>query len=106
MGIKLYKHNEEAYNRAKEMYNEVNHVAVIHPTGTGKSYIALKLIEESKGKRAIYLSPSLQILHQLKRDIFDNGMTMQDFKGLRRMTYQKLSMMSEKEIEELRANII
>ena len=42
MGISLKKHNEEAYGKVKEMLKEGNKAAVVHPTGTGKTYIALK----------------------------------------------------------------
>ena len=40
----------------------------MHPTGTGKTYIALKWIEESQGK-TIYVAPSNHILNQVKEDI-------------------------------------
>ena len=32
--------------------------AIVHPTGTGKSYIAFKLIEDNPEKVVIWLSPS------------------------------------------------
>ena len=39
------------------MLDLVGKAAVIHPTGTGKSYIAFKLIEENPNARVIWLSP-------------------------------------------------
>lgn len=48
MSIQLKEHNAEAYQRVKEGFESSSRVAVIHPTGTGKSFIALKFLEENK----------------------------------------------------------
>jgi len=69
--VELRKHNKEAYEKVKDTIRNGNRAAVIHPTGTGKSYIALKLLEENKDKKEIYLAPSNSILHNIKRNIFD-----------------------------------
>ncbi len=106
MPISLRPHNVEAHKKVKEMLKESNRAAVIHPTGTGKMYIALKLLEENKDKKAIYLAPSKTILHEIKKNIFAEGMTMQDFPKLQRITYSKLARMSDEEIEKLGADII
>ena len=106
MSISLKKHNSETYEKVIEKMNEANRVAVIHPTGTGKMFIALKLLEENNEKRAIYLAPSNAILHDVKKNIFAEGMTMVDFPLLKRITYQKLANMSDEEIERLNADII
>ena len=106
MGIELLEHNQEAYENVKRIYETKTRAAVIHPTGSGKSFIALKLMKENKGKKILYLSPSVEILHQLKRDIFANGLDMRDFRGLKRMTYQKLVGMRDEDIEALNADII
>ena len=68
MGISLKKHNEEAYQKIKDMLKETDRAAVVHPTGTGKTYIALKWIEETSGK-TIYVAPSNHILNQVKEDV-------------------------------------
>ena len=106
MPISLKPHNIETYQKVIDKMNESNRVAVIHPTGTGKMFIALKLLEENKGKKAIYLAPSNAILHDVKKNIFSEGMTMVDFPLLTRITYQKLANMSDEEIEKLDADII
>ena len=46
MSIHLYKHNEDAYRAVEIMLEEKQMAAVIHPTGTGKSMIAFKLVEQ------------------------------------------------------------
>lgn len=106
MSIRLKPHNVETYKKVTDKLKEANKVAVIHPTGTGKMYIALKLLEENKGKKAIYVAPSNPILHDVKKNIFAEGMTMSDFPNLKRITYQKLARLTDQEIQELDADII
>lgn len=106
MSIKLKPHNEEAYKKVQEKLGISNKVAVIHPTGTGKMYIALKMLEDNREKRAIYIAPSNPILHDVKKSIFAEGMDMTDFPNLERKTYQKLMKLSDEEIEDLDFDII
>ena len=56
-GIKLFEHNEAAYISAVRMLKETGKAAVIHPTGTGKSFIAFKLCEDNADKKICWLSP-------------------------------------------------
>lgn len=58
MAVNLYKHNEDAYNSALKMLNTKGKAAVIHPTGTGKSFIGFKLCENFPDKTVCWLSPS------------------------------------------------
>lgn len=58
MSIHLYKHNEDAYRAVETMLEEKQMAAVIHPTGTGKSMIAFKLVEQHPHKHFLWLSPS------------------------------------------------
>ena len=46
----LYAHNRTAYDAVLPMLEACRHAAVIHPTGTGKSFIAFQLIEGPKRK--------------------------------------------------------
>ena len=106
MSINLRKHNEETYEKIQENFKNSKKVAVIHPTGTGKSFLALKLLEDNKDKNAIYLAPSNTILHNIKKNIFESEMDMSDFPNLKRITYQKLARLSDEEIEKLGTNIV
>ena len=103
MSVKLKKHNQQAYAKVKEMFEKDNKAAIIHPTGTGKSYIALKLIEENPDKKIIYLSPSMAIMHQLKKNMINEGV---NFKNLTRCTYQKLTSLNKSGQLNLDADII
>lgn len=50
MAVNLYKHNEEAYNSALKMLKTSGKAAIIHPTGTGSSFIGFKLCVNSSDK--------------------------------------------------------
>ncbi len=103
MSVKLKKHNQQAYAKVKEMFEKDNKAAIIQPTGTGKSYIALKLIEENLDKKIIYLSPSMAIMHQLKKNMINEGV---NFRNLTRYTYQKLTALNRTGQLNLDADII
>lgn len=106
MSISLKPHNVETYQKVIEKFKETKKVAVVHPTGTGKMYVALKLLEDNNEKKAIYVSPSTTILHDVKKNILAEGMMMSDFPELTRITYAKLARLTDEEIEKLSADII
>ena len=96
MSIKLKPHNEEVYKKVKKMLAEKNRAAVIQPTGTGKSYVALRLIEQTDGN-VIYIAPSTLILNQVKATIEEavrngeiNTEEYEKYKRVRYITYSKL----------------
>ena len=93
MSVRLEPHNVEAYKQVRKIHEKENRAVVIHPTGTGKSYIGLKLIEDNEGKKVIYLAPAKSILHQIKDDMIKNGIKFSNGnqKTVERYTYQKLT---------------
>jgi len=58
VSILLYEHNQCAYDAAITMLAKQGKAAIIHPTGTGKSFIGFKLCEEYPSKKICWLSPS------------------------------------------------
>ena len=56
--ISLYAHNQAAYQAAAEMLARTGKAAIIHPTGTGKSFIAFKLCQARADVPVLWLSPS------------------------------------------------
>ena len=58
MALVLFEHNAKAYQAAAAMLERYGKAAVVHPTGTGKSYIAFKLIEDHPDAAMLWLSPS------------------------------------------------
>ena len=52
----LLQHNKTAYDAVVEHLQHSDRTCVIHPTGTGKSYIALQLIEDNPDARILYIT--------------------------------------------------
>ena len=105
MSIKLFEHNQTAFDDALEMLEETGKAAVVHPTGTGKSYIGFKLCEQFPDKIICWLSPSEYIyktqLENLKED--SDGWQPENVKFF---TYAKLMLMTEVELQEIQPNFI
>ncbi len=101
MAIELFKHNKIAYKKAVKMLREKGKAAVIHPTGTGKTFIAFKLLEDYPERNFCWLSPSEYIYKTQIENI--GGM---EFENLNFLTYQKLSYMEKEEIDELKPDVI
>lgn len=105
MQINLYEHNKNAYENALALLQSEKKAAVIHPTGTGKSFIAFRLCEDNPGKTVCWLSPSEHIfntqLENLKKAA--NGYTPQNISFF---TYAKLMNMNKHEITEIKPDYI
>ena len=56
--LELFAHNRAAYDAAAKLLASVGKAAVIHPTGTGKSFIAFQLAADHPGENILWLSPS------------------------------------------------
>ena len=65
----LYKHNKKAYESILEHFETSNRTCVIHPTGTGKSFISLQLIKDNIDKNILILAPTNVILDQFNTNI-------------------------------------
>ena len=77
-GIKLFEHNETAYISAIRMLTETGKAAVIHPTGTGKSFIAFKLCEDNADKKICWLSPGEYIFKTQCENLTATGSAVPD----------------------------
>ena len=75
MALHLYEHNVRAYAAAAAMLDRYGKVAVVHPTGAGKSYIAFKLIEDHPDAAVLWLSPSEYIFFSKRRSRACGGRT-------------------------------
>lgn len=69
MGIPLFPHNQKAYQAASVMLEQSGRAAVIHPTGTGKSFIGFKLAQEHPESRVVWMSPSEYIFRTQKENL-------------------------------------
>ena len=72
MGMVFFEHNQTAYKSAVSMLETTGKAAIIHPTGTGKSFIALRLCEENPEKRVCWLSPS-EYIFQIQIENWNNA---------------------------------
>lgn len=105
MSIELFQHNQSAFDAAIEMIAETGKAAIVHPTGTGKSYIAFKLCEQNPDKIVCWLSPSEYIfktqLENLKADT--NGWVPDNIVFY---TYAKLMLMTDDEVKSIQPDYI
>ena len=102
VALRLFEHNEKAYYAAVRMMEQYGKAAIVHPTGTGKSYIAFKLIEDNPEKVVIWFSPSEYIfktqLESLKRNDPDFPLANVHF-----YTYAKLMCCAQAQLDEIAA---
>lgn len=103
--IKLYSHNKKAYDLAVNMLKDTKKAAIVHPTGTGKSFIAFKLCEDHPDKTICWLSPSEYIFSTQLENLY------QATKGYKPhnivfFTYAKLMGMSKEEIKQINPDYI
>ena len=100
MALRLYEHNLKAYQAAEAMLDQYGKAAVVHPTGTGKSYIAFKLIEDHPDAVVFWLSPSEYIfktqMESLKKNAPDFPLANVHF-----FTYAKLMCCTEDQLAEI-----
>ena len=95
VALQLFEHNEKAYQKAARMLEAYGRAAVIHPTGTGKSFIAFQLIADHPKASFLWLSPNEYIFESQRRN------ACSDFGNVLHMTYTRLMRMAEEQLEEL-----
>lgn len=103
-GIRLFEHNETAYISAVRMLKETGKAAVIHPTGTGKSFIAFKLCADNADKKICWLSPGEYIYKTQCENLAAAGSAVPN--NIAFFTYAKLMLMSDTELEEIKPDYI
>ncbi len=67
MKVDLLEHNREAYKKIVKIFESSNKTCVVQPTGSGKTYIILKLIEDymEQDGDIIVIEPQRYIFNQL-----------------------------------------
>ena len=105
MSVELYAHNQKAYQSVRTMLDDTGKAALIHPTGTGKSYVAFRLIEDLDHQRFLWLSPSEYIFRTQMDSLLrqDPGFPKERIMFL---TYARLMLLTSEELEELRPDYI
>lgn len=100
MALDLYAHNAKAYAAACEMMDKYGKAAIVHPTGTGKSYIAFKLIEDHPNEAIFWLSPSEYIFKTQRESLLhqDPDFSLQN---VHFYTYAKLMCSTPEQLDQI-----
>ena len=117
--LELQEHQQDAYNAVQKTYEQGNRAAVVIPTGCGKSFIALKLMEDNRDKNILFLAPTIAIKNQMynyiAKYIVDEEPTSErpaqkiakeHFPNLEIRLYQTLLKVSDENMEKYHADII
>lgn len=104
MSITLFEHNASACRAALAMLRKTGKAAVVHPTGTGKSFIGFKFCEDFPQRRVCWLSPSEYIFRVQLENLAASGGEAP--RNVTLLTYARLMLMSGEEIEALRPDLI
>ena len=64
--LNLHEHNKIAYEKVKTFFQVNNRCCVIHPTGTGKSFISLALIADHLDDNILYVTSYAKDLQQFE----------------------------------------
>ncbi len=100
----LFEHNQKAYEAAVSMLTETGRAAIIHPTGTGKSFIAFRLCADHGESNICWLSPSEYIFTtQLEKWRAAGG---EELKNIQFITYARLMRMGEEGLGKIRPDYI
>ncbi|MBQ9686699.1 MAG: Helicase associated domain protein [Oscillospiraceae bacterium] len=105
MAISLYPHNAEAYASALELLAETRKATIIHPTGTGKSFIGFKLCEDNPDAVVCWLSPSEYIFKTQLENLRAAADGYQP-ENIWFYTYAKLMLMTPEEISKIQPDYI
>ena len=104
MPISLFPHNQTAYESLLTVLETVQRACIIHPTGTGKSFIGFKYCEEHPTQAVLWLSPSAYIFKTQCESLLAAGAQVPE--NISYMTYAKLSQLDLAELNELRPDVI
>ena len=106
MELKLFEHNRLAYEAAVNLMDETGKAAVIHPTGTGKSFIAFQLALHHSAEQILWLAPSEYIFQTQKENLKKTAsIEEKELENIQFLTYSKL-MMNEQLMETIHADYI
>lgn len=98
----LHEHNQRTYENICRMYSEgIQRVAVVQPTGSGKSLLMAKLIEDNPNSRFFVLSTSHKINDQFKAKLDEETLKRIDFN-----IYCNMPNMNEDAMKALQADYI
>lgn len=104
-GLELYPHNEKAYRKLLDMLSGTRRACIIHPTGTGKAFIAYRYAFDHPNERILWMSPSTYIEQEQEASI-RRELPNQEFKNIERMTYQTAMHRAQKGNLDIHADTV
>lgn len=99
----LHKHNQETYTNMVQMFQHENRVCCVQPTGTGKSFLMLRLISDNPDKRFLIASPSTYIFSQIQTHAENYNISLENCFY---MTYSKLANLEEDAFQDFECDYI
>ena len=103
--IELYPHNEETYRKIREMFASSRRACSVQPTGTGKTFLGLRLNEDSPGKRVVILSPEVAIFDEFRKNA-EKSNASEILENTEFLTYQGLAAMDDLMRDMIKPQII
>lgn len=99
----LKPHNRETIRRILEFYKTKRKCCAIQATGTGKTFLILRLLEilNNEGKMALIFAPNREIIKQTKNRMKEFNLNNACFD-----TYKHLSLMSDDDIANIKTDFI
>ena len=104
-GLELYPHNEKAYRKLLDMLSGTRRACIIHPTGTGKAFIAYRYAFDHPNERILWMSPSTYIEQEQEASI-RRELPNHEFKNIERMTYQTAMHRAQKGNLDIHADTV
>lgn len=95
----LKPHNKDTYEKMQKVLQTNNKTCIIQPTGSGKSYLILKLIEDysEEGRDIIVIEPQKYIFEQLQKKMKKYELTSDNVNFL---TYSALGKLDNEKIQQ------
>ena len=95
----LKPHNKDTYEKMQKVLQTNNKTCAIQPTGSGKSYLILKLIEDyaMQNRDIIVIEPQKYIFEQLQKKMKKYKLASENVKFL---TYSALGKLNDEKIQE------
>ena len=106
--LDLYPHNIKSYEKIKSTFKTEDVAAIVHCTGSGKSYNALQLALDNSDKKVLYIVPYNSIIEHLQEIINSNNKIdkTKDFKNIEFRTYHSLTYLKTEELQNIKADIL
>jgi len=103
--ISLFPYNETAFDSAMSMLERNGKAAIIHPTGTGKSFIAFKLCETHPNAAVCWLSPS-EYIFRTQLENLKSAADGYEPDNVQFFTYARLMNMTDDELADIKPDYI